>query len=534
MHPVLLSASFLLVIAIAWSFALLRRLRDWRALFVFAWLAASMLLLVLSIAGQLRPTSVAAMIGPGRLQQLAISGLSMAAVIYFHVVFQRDALTGLPNRALIMHRLGNALARVARGRDPACAILFLDVDRFKVINDSLGHTRGDKLLGFIAERLKTALRKGDCIGRLGGDEFIIILHGEHEEGAVRVAERLHEVLARPIQMSGRDVFTGVSIGIAISSRGNEGAESLLRAADLAMYRAKLQGSSRHEIFKPSMQVNADERLQLESDLQHAAKRGEFVLYYQPIVSLATGRVHGVEALLRWQHRERGLTFPDVFVPVAEETGLIVTIDLWVLEEACTQMRRWQRELPGVRDMLVHVNLSGRQFLRSGLVEKVAETLKRTELPAGSLGLEMTETVLMDDAELATSMLGDLKTLGVKLQLDDFGTGYSSLSYLHRFPIDSLKIDRSFVTSMGGSGKDARIVRSINALARDLELEVIAEGIETTEQLEVLRRLGCHYGQGNLLCEPLDASKVEPLLSAGGLPSEPGSRPPRPASSRALV
>jgi diguanylate cyclase (GGDEF)-like protein len=534
MQPVLISASLLLLIAIVWSFALLRRLRDWRAAFVLAWLAASMLLLVLAIAGQLRPASVAALIGPGKLQQLAISGLTMAAVMYFHVAFQRDALTGLPNRALIMHRLGRALARVHRGRDATCAVLFLDVDRFKVVNDSLGHTRGDQMLVSVAQRLQSGLRKGDYIGRLGGDEFVVILHGEDEDGAVRVAQRLHEVLARPIPMSGRDVFTGVSIGIAISARGDEGAESLLRAADLAMYRAKIQGKSRHVIFKPSMQVNADERLELESDLQRAANSGEFVLYYQPIISLTSGTVCGVEALVRWQHRERGLLLPDSFVAVAEETGLIVVLDLWVLEEACQQMRSWQDSFPGARDMLMHVNLSGRQFLQAGLVERVAEILERTELPAESLGLEMTETVLMNDAELATTMLSDLRTLGVKLQLDDFGTGYSSLAYLHRFPIDSLKIDRSFVMEMGANGDDSKIVHSINALARDLELEVIAEGIETAEQLTMLRAMGCHYGQGNFLCEPMDAALVGPLLSRGRLATERAPRWKRDASTRVLA
>lgn len=512
MQGALLSAVALLVIAVAWSFALLRRLRDWRAGLVIAWLAGSMLLLVLAIGGGFQSIVVGSVLGPGELQQLAIAGIALSAVIYFHVVFQRDALTGLPNRALLMHRLGRALGRVYRGRDRSCAVLFLDVDRFKVINDSLGHTTGDEMLVAVAKRLQTRVRHSDTLARLGGDEFVVVLQGVDQEGASCAAERLHQVLSRPIPVKGREVFVTVSIGIAVSARGVEGAETLLREADLAMYRAKIRGKARHEVFKHSMHVDALERLTLESDLRRAVERSDFMVYFQPIVSLLDGHLAGLEALVRWRHTERGLLLPDIFVPVAEETGIIVPLGLWVLEEACRQTAAWRRDYPAMDATVVHVNISGRQFGQADLVEQVTNILERTQLPARCLGLEMTETVMMDDTELAKDILTRLRSLGVQLQMDDFGTGYSSLSYLHRFPITSLKIDRSFVSEIETNEEHAKIVRLINTLARDLQLEVVAEGVETAEQLKLLREWGCQYAQGNYLCKAIDPRTIEDMIA----------------------
>ncbi len=514
MRLVLLISSVLLVLAIGWSFGLLRRLRDWRAGVVIAWLAATMLLLVLALGGQGRLDTLGIEFGPGELQQLAISSLAIAAVVYFHVVFQHDALTGLPNRALFAHRLARALARVRRESDRACAVLFLDLDRFKVVNESLGHAAGDQLLLAVGKRLQSCLRRGDVIARLGGDEFVVLLQNEDERGATRVAQRLHGVLARPIVLNGQEVFTTASIGISVTTSGREGGDTLLREADLAMYGAKMRGKSRHEVFKLSMQVDAMSRLRLESDLRRATRRGEFLLYYQPIVSLREDRLVGLEALLRWRHPERGIVRPDLFIPIAEETGLIVPIGFWVLEEACQQMRRWQDAHPALHDVLIQVNLSARQFLQADLVDQVADVLERTGLPARCLALEMTETVMMSDVALAGEILACLCALGVNLQIDDFGTGYSSLSYLHRFPIQRLKIDRSFVTGMTTNEENATIVRSINHLARELHLEVIAEGVETADELGMLRTLDCGFAQGNYFCEARDLGEIDRLIAQG--------------------
>jgi diguanylate cyclase (GGDEF)-like protein len=519
MNPAAISASVLLLIAIGWSYGLLRRLRDWRAALLIASLTTSVVLLALALASLLTTGTAGLLVGPRGLQQLAAGSLVLAAVIQFNVSLRRDALTGLPNRALLMRRVGRALRRVDRGNVIGCAVLLLDVDRFKVVNDSLGHGVGDRLLGVVARRLLACVRKGDTVARLGGDEFVALLQGVDRSSAARAAERIQEALSRPITLKGQEVFTTASIGIAVTTSGGEAPETMLREADVAMHRAKMLGRSRHAVFEVSMGESAVARLQLETDLRRATERRELFLHYQPIVALGEGRVVGLEALLRWQHSERGTLSPATFIPLAEETGLIVPIGLWVLEEACRQMCLWQDQFPGLQRALIHVNLSGQQFMQPDLVDQVARILERTGLSAECLGLEMTETVMMSDAQQTTSILAQLRTLKVKLQLDDFGTGYSSLSYLHRFPITSLKIDRSFVMAMHAKEEHAKIVRSINTLARDLQLEVIAEGIEKVEQLELLRAWGCKFGQGNYLCAATDRETVEGLLAGDWIPGE---------------
>jgi diguanylate cyclase (GGDEF)-like protein len=519
MSPTLLTATVLLTAALIWSAALLRRLRDWRAGVLLMSLAAGVVLLALAVAGSALAAPLSA---SETLQRLAAAPLLVAAALHFNVAVRRDALTGLPSRALLMRRLTRALRRARLTPGATCAVLLLDVDRFKVVNDSLGHSTGDRLLGVVAKRLQACVRRGDTVARLGGDEFVVLLHGVDRAAAGRAAERLHRALERPITLNGQEVFTTVSIGIAVSARGDENAETMLREADLALHRAKALGKSRHALYELSMGANAVARLRLESDLRRAVERNELRLHYQPIVSLESGRVMGLEALVRWQHARGGLLPPLSFIPVAEETGLIVPIGLWVLEEACRQMHAWQRTFPSLTDGVIHVNLSGKQFQQPDLVEQVTAVLERTGLSPRSLGLEMTETVLMSEAHQTTVILSRLRALEVKVQLDDFGTGYSSLSYLHRFPITSLKIDRSFVMAMHTKDEHAKIVRTINSLGRDLQLEVIAEGIETSEQLDLLRTWGCRLGQGNYLCAATDRETIESLLAAGS------ARPDSPA------
>lgn len=520
MNLALVSAWALLAVALLWCIALFRRLRDWRAGLLIASLAASVVLLVLAIGGLLMTGGATSPAGTGRLQQLAAGTMLFAGVIHFNVAFRRDALTGLPSRALLMRRLGRALNRVHHGQDAACAVLLLDVDRFKVVNDSLGHALGDELLAVVGRRIQACVRKLDTVARLGGDEFVVLLHGVDAKGASRAAERLQEALCNAINLKGQEVFTSVSIGIAATTSGTESAETLLRDADLAMHRAKALGKSRHELFEISMGEGVEARLRLETDLRHATERQELALHYQPIVSLVENRIVGLEALLRWHHAEHGMLPPNSFIPVAEETGLIVPIGLWVLEQACEQMRQWHDRFPTFAGAAIHVNLSGQQFMQPDLVDQIDGILQRTGLAPEALGLEMTETVMMSDAHQTSSTLSRLRSLNVKLQLDDFGTGYSSLSYLHRFPITTLKIDRSFVMAIHTIEEHAKIVRSIHTLARDLQLDVVAEGIETQEQLEFLQHLGCPFGQGYYFCPAKDPDTVETLLAADWRPGEP--------------
>ncbi|HEX8291974.1 MAG TPA: EAL domain-containing protein [Pyrinomonadaceae bacterium] len=424
-----------------------------------------------------------------------------------------DALTGLPNRALFMDHVKMAIQRSRRSGDRLFAALFLDLDRFKIINDSLGHMVGDQLLVGIAHRLEACLRPGDTVARLGGDEFTILLEDlTTMEDATDVARRVQEAVTQPFNIGGHEVFTTASIGIALSNTGYERAEDLLRDADTAMYRAKMEGKKRHVVFDKAMHDRAMELLQTETDLRRALTRQEFFLNYQPIVNLETGRVASFEALVRWRHPERGLVMPGDFVPVAEETGLIVPLGLWVLNEACRQMREWQRLGLADESVKMSVNLSGRQFSQADLIEQISSALRESGLKAGNLKLEITESMVMENFDTAIDMLTQLRVLGVGLSIDDFGTGYSSLSYLHRFPIDTLKIDRSFVTQMTDNSENAEIVRTIVTLARSLDMAVVAEGVETADQLRQLGELGCDYGQGYLFSRPVGAGQAAELLT----------------------
>jgi diguanylate cyclase (GGDEF)-like protein/PAS domain S-box-containing protein len=424
-----------------------------------------------------------------------------------------DALTGLPNRSLFMDHLKLAVGRSKRRSDCEFAVLFLDLDRFKIVNDSLGHMVGDQLLIGIARRLETCLRPGDSVARLGGDEFTILLGDIRDaDEAISVAERIKKELTLPFNIGGHEVFTTVSIGIAPSMTGYDRAEDMLRDADTAMYRAKSLGKTRHEVFDKAMHARAMNLLQLETDLRRAVDRREFLLHYQPIMALETGTIKGFEALIRWQHPEHGFISPAEFIPIAEETGMIVPIGLWVLAEACRQMQEWQETFPAYPPLQISVNLSGRQFTQPDLIEQIKQVLRETGLDPRSLKLEITESTVMENIDTAIDMLKQLRAIGVELSIDDFGTGYSSLSYLHRFPISTLKIDRSFVGRMADNNENTEIVRTIIMLARNLGMDVVAEGVETEEQLAQLRSLGCECGQGYLFSKPTSAELATIAIS----------------------
>lgn len=424
-----------------------------------------------------------------------------------------DALTGLPNRALFIDHLQLAINRTQRREDQIYAVLFIDLDRFKLINDSLGHLIGDQLLVEIARRLENCLRPGDTIARVGGDEFTVLLEDlQDEPEAVSVAHRIQNELSAPFILDGHEVFNTVSIGIAPSSSIYDTPAHIMRDADTAMYRAKLLGKNRHEIFDKAMHEAAVGLLQMETDLRHAVEREEFFIQYQPIVNLDNFHLCGFEALVRWRHPERGLISPLDFIPLAEDTGQIIPIGQWVLRQACKQMQRWQKRYGMEHSLFISVNLSGKQFAQSDLIEQIKNTMAETRLNPRGLKLEITESVVMENIETATQMLQQLRDLGVQLSIDDFGTGYSSLSYLHRFPIDTLKIDKSFVMKMIDNNENIEIVRTIIMLAQNLGMDVIAEGVETKEQLALLRKLKCEKGQGYYFSRPLETGAAEHLLS----------------------
>jgi diguanylate cyclase (GGDEF)-like protein/PAS domain S-box-containing protein len=423
-----------------------------------------------------------------------------------------DTLTELPNRVLFLDRLQQAMARSERDSARQFAVLFLDIDRFKVVNDSLGHSVGDQLLVAIAHRLQQCLRPGDTLARLGGDEFAILLDNVQTVTAVtHVAERIHQLLQFPFQLNGYDVFATASIGITLNGQTYAEAEDLLRDADTAMHRAKEQGRGQYLLFETDMYDQAVAMLEIESDLRRSLERNELRVFYQPIVCLESGLLSGFEALVRWQHSKRGLVSPVEFIPIAEETGLIVPIGMWVLEDACRQLQEWKGLFPQAAELVMSVNLSPRQLSSPNLVEKIICALDNAALPPSQLKLEITESGIMENASVATTLLTALSDRNIQLCIDDFGTGYSSLSRIHAFPIGTLKIDRSFVKEMMVDEGKAKIVQAIVALAHTLGMGVIAEGIETDEQLAILRSLGCDYGQGYLFAKPLPADQAAELL-----------------------
>jgi len=429
-----------------------------------------------------------------------------------------DSLTGLSNRVLFSDRLAHVLSLAKRRQDYNFAVLFIDLDRFKVINDSLGHSVGDQLLSAIAQRLRVCLRTSDTFARLGGDEFAILIEDvQQEEDATYVAERIGQELRLPFNLSGHEVFAAASIGILLGSKDYNRPEELLRDADTAMYRAKAQGKGCYEVFNIDMRDRAIAQLHLENDLRRAVENQEFQLHYQPIVSLKDQNLTGFEALVRWQHPQRGLISPAEFIPTAEDTGLIVPLGWWVLKEACRQMRAWQLQFVVEPPLTINVNLSGKQFTQANLIEQIEQILQETGLPASSLKLEITESCVVENIKSAATMLANLQSLGIQVAIDDFGTGYSSLAYLHRFPVNTLKIDRSFINSLDGDGVE--IVRAIVNLAWNLGMEVVAEGVETQQQITQLNALKSsstqeYMGQGYLFSKPLNSDAATALMSVG--------------------
>ena len=423
-----------------------------------------------------------------------------------------DVLTDLPNRTLFMKRVELAVQKAKLCKDYLFAVLFIDLDRFKLINDSLGHTVGDRLLVAIADILKQCLRPTDTIARLGGDEFTILLDGLKDiSDATSIASRLQAKLKSPFQIESHTVFTSASIGIVPSSTGYEQAADLLRDVDIAMYRAKEQGKARYAIFDTVMYEQTLERLQLESDLRLALERQEFCLHYQPIISLPTGKLTGFEALVRWQHPQQGFISPAKFIPIAEDTGLIVSLGEWVLREACRQMHAWQTEFPNLAALNISVNLAGLQIKEPFLIDQIARILAETGLSGSSLKLEITESMLMENVQETIDTLLQIRAMNIQLSIDDFGTGYSSLSYLYRFPVNTLKIDRSFVSRINSNNENFEIVGAIITLAHALGMDVIAEGVETADQFTQLRKLRCESAQGYFFSKPLNCASVTAML-----------------------
>lgn len=427
-----------------------------------------------------------------------------------------DPLTQMPNRALFMNRLQHLFHRAKRAQEPLLfAVLYLDLDRFKGVNDGLGHQAGDELLVEIAKRLERCVRPSDTLARLGGDEFTVLLEDiASEMDATRVADRIHRELSEPFVLHGQEVFSSVSLGIALSSSHYERPDEMLRDADTAMYRAKANGRSRHQVFDVDMHQRAVSLLRLETDLRRAIERKELVAYYQPIIDLETKTLRGFEALARWRHPTRGLILPDIFIPVAEETGLISAIGDFMLVEACRQMRAWQHRYRRDPPLNISVNVSTRQLAQSNVAEQVERILAETGMEPRCLTLEITESALMQNLKTGAAVIQQLHEMAVRLHIDDFGTGYSSLSYLHNFPVDTLKVDKSFVSRMEGAPHQAEIVKAIVSLAQNLGMGVTAEGVETVAQAEALRDLHCTSAQGFLFSRPLPAEEAERLIVEG--------------------
>jgi len=426
-----------------------------------------------------------------------------------------DVLTGLPNRTWFMKRLEQLLQQVHQQSGYRFAVLFLDCDRFQAVNDSLGHLVGDQLLVSISRRIELCLRPGTMLCRLGGDEFAILLQDtEKAADAIKIANNILHELAAPFQIGDYQVFTNVSIGIAMGSDIYKQPEHILRDADTAMYRAKANGKACYQMFEQTMHSHALHNFQLESDLRHALEHHELVAYYQPIINLDNNQIDSFEALVRWKHPEKGLINPIKFIPIAEETGLVVAIDLFVLQQACQQLRSWRDEGLATMSLMINVNLSVKHFMSFDLLAQIDCVLEETGITGNSLRLEITESDIMENAEFAGKIISQLRDRQIQLSIDDFGTGYSSLSYLHRLPIDHLKIDRSFVMRIGKNGKNTEIIRAIIALAKSLDMFTIAEGIETQDQLKQIRELKCEFCQGYLFSRPVEASAARNLLIRG--------------------
>lgn len=427
-----------------------------------------------------------------------------------------DDLTGLPNRTLFMEFLEHAIKRAKRDADHQFALLFLDLNNFKVINDSLGHLAGDQMLITIAGRLKTRVRASDTVARFGGDEFVILLEDFNTVLEVIVlTHRIQRDIALPIYLNNHEVLPSASIGIALGASDYDHPADILRDADTAMYSARSLGPGRYAVFDATMHTQVMQRLNIEGALRRAIEHGELCLYYQPIVSLSTGKLIGFEALVRWQHPQRGLLSPSEFIPIAEETGLIIPLNWWVIRAACTQIRVWQEKFPAFQDITVSINLSAQAFMHHSVVDQIGQVLQEIELDPARLKIEITESTMMDHAETTIATLKRLCDLGLNLCIDDFGTGFSSLRYLHRFPITILKIDRSFIGNMHVDAESTAIIQSIITLSHTLGKKVIAEGIETPEQLRYLLNSRCEYGQGFLFSRPVNISTAEMLMLQGG-------------------
>jgi diguanylate cyclase (GGDEF)-like protein len=418
---------------------------------------------------------------------------------------RHDALTQLPNRVLLTERIQQAIQTNRQDSTYQFAVLFIDLDRFKVVNDGLGHLVGDKFLRAIAQRLQHCLRGSDLIARFGGDEFSILLDQiQNQAEALQVAQRLLAALQDPFHLGEHTLFASASIGIAVGSEDHQNAADLLRDADLAMYSAKDSGRGCYAMFSQELHLRSIKLLQIESDLHRALDNQEFILYYQPIISLKTATLIGFEALIRWQHPTEGFISPVDFIPVAEETGFIIPLGMWILKEACQQLRAWHLAFPEQSALMMSVNLASKQLRDPGFIERLDLVIAEAGLEGGALKLELTESMLVDNIESVLQTLASIRARDIQISIDDFGTGYSSLSYLPRFPINTLKIDRSFVNQMTLDAENLEIVRAIATLAHSIGIDVVAEGIETTQQLELLQTLGCGFGQGYLFAKPLDS------------------------------
>jgi len=442
-----------------------------------------------------------------RTQQLETANSQLSEIAF------RDPLTWLPNRVLLMERLREALSQQQTNPDYQFAVFYLDCDRFKPVNDSLGHQAGDELLIAISQRLNSVLRQEDFLARLGGDEFVIVLGKlEAPRYATQIADRIIKSFALPFHLKEQDVFISFSIGIVLDCSTYWDTEDLLRDADTAMYQAKALGKDQYQIFEPSMYQAACNRLQLETDLRQSIRRKELALYYQPIVELATGNIVGAEALIRWHHPTQGLIPPDRFIPIAEETGFILKLGHWVLREACHSLRHWQQQQVVTSSFSISVNVSACQFAQLDFVKQLDEILAETQLDPQCLKLEITETVIMQDIPSVADNISNLQQRSIQLSIDDFGTGYSSLSYLHSFSVENLKIDRSFINRLHKKKSNFRLLTAIVEIGKAMKMNLIAEGIETSEQLTHLKLLGCQFGQGYLFSKPLPSEEMVDLLS----------------------